>query len=144
MSLLGVMKTWFCHAARPGDEPSTFSKSVCNFDVLVVVVFSFVLQRGKFSAILVSLFLLGSREGEGGIIFTLSFSLGCFCHFGIKSSDGSLGCAVGSWPHPASSLPAPKQKETFDKKRFDGNLCLVTLAQIRCRQWKHFTHKGKS
>lgn len=69
MSLLGVMKTWFSHTARPVDELSTFSKSECNFEVLVVVVFSFLLQREKFLARLVSLFLLGSREGEGDIIF---------------------------------------------------------------------------
>lgn len=70
MSLLGAMKTWFSHTTRPGDEPSMFLKSACSFEVLVVVVFSFLLQRGEFSALLVSPFLLESRERDSGLIFT--------------------------------------------------------------------------
>jgi len=71
-----MVKTRFSCAAGPGGEPDTFSKSVCRFENLVVVVFcSFLLQRGKVSPPLFSALLLGSREGEGlsatgGIIFT--------------------------------------------------------------------------
>lgn len=85
--------------------------------------------------------MTGSVITESQNFFTWSFSFEHYYHFDIKSSDRSLGCPSCFGLHPVSSSLAPKG-EHFDKKMFDGSLCLETAAQIQCRQWKHFTHKG--
>lgn len=63
MILQRMRKTWFGQAMRPGGGTDKLLSSVCSFRSLAVV-FSFLIQRGKFLVLLISSLLPKSRRGR--------------------------------------------------------------------------------